>query len=116
VAPSGRLYPCERLIGEDRPDQPLRLPGNALEGTDFLDPTTSFTRCSPCNRCELAFACDTTCRCSNFIRTGDVNQPDGLLCLLNKAAARATANALNTSALMGDRGIYNHRSKENCYA
>jgi uncharacterized protein len=36
VAPSGNLYPCERLIGEDRPQQPARLAGGALDGADFL--------------------------------------------------------------------------------
>ena len=34
MAPSGNLYPCERLIGEDIP-HPLRLPGHALAGHDF---------------------------------------------------------------------------------
>jgi uncharacterized protein len=29
IAPSGRLYPCERVIGDDGPGHPLRLPGHA---------------------------------------------------------------------------------------
>lgn len=99
VAPSGRLYPCERLIGEDRPDHPLRLPGHALEGADFLQPPgAAFEREAPCTRCLLASACDTFCRCSNFIRTGDTNRPDGLLCILNKATARATLEVLAREA------------------
>jgi len=32
VAPSGWLYPCERLIGEDRPDNPHRPPGHIADG------------------------------------------------------------------------------------
>jgi uncharacterized protein len=95
VAPSGRLYPCERLIGEDRPEQPARLPGHILEGEDFLkDSGLPFSRPAPCSSCALAFACDTDCRCSNFIRTGSAEHPDGLLCRLNKATARATARNL----------------------
>jgi uncharacterized protein len=90
VAPSGRLYPCERLIGEDRLDHPLRLPGHALEGDDFLDSApAAFDRCAACSPCMLNSTCDTTCRCSNFVRTGDVNRPDGLLCILNKATVQA---------------------------
>ncbi len=52
VAPSGRVYPCERLVGEDRPDHPLRLQGHALEGDDFLDyGPPAFQSCSTCSRC-----------------------------------------------------------------
>lgn len=95
VAPSGNLYPCERLIGEDRPDQPLRLPGHALDGDpDFSRVVSPFARCSDCSGCELVNACETFCRCSNFIRTGNVNRPDGLLCLLNRATARAVVGVL----------------------
>lgn len=92
VAPSGRLYPCERLIGEDRPDHPLRLPGHALEGKDFLGFAVASVKKGPaCSRCTLNSACDTDCRCSNFVRTGYVDQPDGLLCILNKATALAVS-------------------------
>ena len=96
VAPSGRLYPCERLIGEDRPDHPLRLPGNALEGRDFLCfAVAPINDCAACSSCALNAACDSDCRCSNFVRTGNVNRPDGLLCMLNKATARAVHEVLD---------------------
>jgi uncharacterized protein len=115
VAPSGRLYPCERLIGEDRPDQPMRLPGHALEGDDFLHHAADpLVRSSPCSECALAFACDTICRCSNFIRTGDVHRSDGLLCLLNKAAAVAAINVLKGDLLKNDYDQFS--PKEKCYA
>ena len=95
VAPSGNLYPCERLIGEDGPGQPMRLTGHALAGSDFLEHSPAgFARHEACTRCALLAACDTSCRCSNFIRTGDPNRPDGLLCLLNKATAEAVAKML----------------------
>ena len=101
VAPSGRLYPCERLIGEDRPDQPHRLPGHVLDGRDTLGtPPPAWERCSTCSSCRLADACDTYCRCSNFVRTGDVNRPDGLLCLLNKAIARSAGRVLGRPGAM----------------
>jgi uncharacterized protein len=115
VAPSGRLYPCERLVGEDRDNNPLVLPGHAAHGTDFLECASArFARCTPCSRCALAFACDTTCRCSNYIRTGDVNRPDGLLCLLNKAAARAVAEILDRKHESAPE--MNSKQTERCYA
>ena len=113
VAPSGRLYPCERLIGEDHPDHPLRLPGHVLEGHDFLGYAPApFQSCDACTKCALSVACDTLCRCSNFIRRGDVNHPDGLLCLLNKATARTTSQVL-ASAIPFAQHSSNERS---CYA
>jgi uncharacterized protein len=96
VAPSGRLYPCERLIGEDRPGNPLQLRGHALEGEDFLGfAVAPIKGCAACSGCLLNSACDTVCRCSNFIRTGNVDRPDGLLCILNKATARAVSEVLD---------------------
>ena len=92
IAPSGRLYPCERLIGEDRPDHPMRLLGHVLEGRDFLGfAVAPFKTCTACSSCVLNSACDTGCRCSNFVRTGNINRPDGLLCTLNKATALAVS-------------------------
>jgi uncharacterized protein len=95
VAPSGNLYPCERLIGEDRADQPQRVAGHVLDGQDQLgNAPPAFAVCGACASCAIASACDTRCRCSNFVRTGDVHRPDGLLCLLNKATAVATSRVL----------------------
>ena len=85
VAPSGRLYPCERLIGEDSEDNPMRLAGHALEGADFLDMRPGSPRShTACDACSIESICNTTCRCSNYVRTGDVSRPDRLLCLLNE--------------------------------
>jgi radical SAM protein with 4Fe4S-binding SPASM domain len=74
IAPSGRLYRCERLIGEDRPDHTLRLPGHVLEGRDFLGfAVAPIKTCTACSSCVLHSTCDTACRCSNFIRTGNTD-------------------------------------------
>ncbi|MFM9965712.1 MAG: radical SAM protein [Planctomycetaceae bacterium] len=96
VSPAGFLYPCERLIGEDRADHPLRLPGHALAGDDFCSTTPAADRSAPaCSRCALESLCGTSCRCSNFIRTGDATKPDGLLCWLETLCFRETARVLN---------------------
>jgi uncharacterized protein len=98
VAPSGRLYPCERLIGEDTGEDPMRLPGGASEGGHFLWPTPPFPSagCVPawCAACRVRPYCTATCSCSNYVRTGNTLQPDGLLCLLNKSCIRETARVL----------------------
>ncbi|NOX58815.1 MAG: radical SAM protein [Planctomycetes bacterium] len=109
VAPSGRLYPCERLIGEDDPTSPMALDGNALEGADFLTGSTTPGRShTACDGCSINAECDTVCRCSNYVRTGNVSTPDGLLCALNQACMTATANVLNKpvqlSIQLGNQG------------
>src|SRR6185295_12873137 len=94
VAPSGSLYPCERLIGEDRPDQPSKLPGTVLDGSDFL----SFAEPAPlsCDEdCPGEEVCGVTCRCSNFIRTGRPETPDDLLCTLDRICFEETVRVLN---------------------
>ena len=94
VAPSGRLYPCERLIGEDREGQPMQL-GHVLDASDFLQITPSPARTDdPCSAYQIQSICSTTCRCSNYVRTGDVSRPDGLLWRLDKACFRETHRVL----------------------
>jgi uncharacterized protein len=98
VAPSGRLYPCERLIGEDAEGNPMRLPGHALQGDDFRGmPPAPGRADDPCAACRLQADCGTTCRCSNYVRTGDVRRPDLLLCRWDRACARVTAAALEAA-------------------
>lgn len=98
VAPSGRLYPCERLIGEDSDCNPMRLPGHALEGEDFLGFRAAEPRsAAPCSDCAIRALCGTTCRCANYVRTGHVGQPDGLLCLFDQVCWRETARIFSAS-------------------
>jgi uncharacterized protein len=101
VAPSGRLYPCERLIGEGREDNPMRLPGHVLDGDDFVPRAEPPGRSDPsCGACALQAMCSTTCRCSNWVRTGDTRRPDGLLCLLDRACFREVARAVSERGLV----------------
>lgn len=95
LAPSGNLYPCERLIGEDRGD--LQLEGHVLDGHDFLSLHPSKKRDhDACDSCCLNELCNTFCRCSNYVRTGKVNTPDRLLCHLNQVCTQETARVLNS--------------------
>lgn len=95
VAPSGNLYPCERLIGEDASDHPMRLAGHALDGGDFCRDPAPGRSTAACSACAIQPQCNTTCRCNNYVRTGDVTRPDALLCLLDRACYRETARVLS---------------------
>ncbi|MBX7165244.1 MAG: radical SAM protein [Pirellulales bacterium] len=89
VAPSGRIYPCERIVGEDPPGHPLLIPGKVSDVDHFLSLRTWPPKTLPaCDACAIESRCSTFCRCSNFIRTGDVTRPDGLLCLWERLCHR----------------------------
>ena len=92
VAPSGRLYPCERLIGEDRPGDPMCIPGHAAEGRDFLRlPSPPGRKHETCRSCAMESMCNTSCQRGDYARTGDTRRPDTLLSTLNQAClAEAT--------------------------
>jgi uncharacterized protein len=102
VSPRGHLYPCERLIGEDREDNPQRLAGHAGAGRDFLSYQPQPARSlDACRTCTIRDACSTTCRCSNFVRTGDVARPDGLLCQWNKIVYREVTRVVAAASQEG---------------
>lgn len=96
VAPSGNLYPCERVIGADEESNPTRLPGHALTDGPFQPHAARARSAEECTACAIQPQCATYCRCSNFIRTGDPTRPDGLLCLLDQAIYRETARVLRS--------------------
>jgi uncharacterized protein len=102
VAPSGRLYPCERLIGEDKSDNRFRLPGDVRQGDDFLgigasNPARDREGCSSC---ALRSVCATDCPCGNAIRTGDPSRPDGLLCLLDRLVTAEVSALVDRTEVM----------------
>ena len=91
----------EPLLEADVAKASLRLPGNIFTGIDFLD--SGFTESAPegrsaegCDSCAIRSSCSTFCRCSNFIRTGNVSEPDGLLCLLDRLCFRETNRVLQS--------------------
>lgn len=85
VAPSGRMYPCERMVGEDRVGHPLVLPGHVLDGEDFLGFASAGSG---------AGAGGLACRCCRFVRTGRIDGDDELLRVLDGACLEATRAAL----------------------
>ncbi len=95
VTPAGNLYPCERLIGEDRSDNPMRLNGTIYDREDFLfGPAGEVRNAGACMGCGIEPVCNTTCGCCNYVRTGKIGEPDGFLCLFNQWCLREAQNIL----------------------
>jgi len=92
VAPSGRLYPNERLVGEDNAANPLRLPGVLDDYLDFLD-----LRSPRAPGDDPAAEPEGGSRCNNYIRTGSTVASDILLRTLDTAAERAVRRIIKTT-------------------
>lgn len=89
VAPSGNLYPCERLVGEDQ-DATFVI-GNVHQGG--LSPTRACAASSSCGNvddecstCPLQPRCMNWCGCTNYMETGAANRAGGNLCWHEKMA------------------------------
>jgi uncharacterized protein len=86
VAPSGRLYPCDRLVADDRSD---RFVIGHLD--DGLDPTRALPRgpsdpeCAPCAERPR---CRASCACANIAETGAPELPGGVQCWYEQTTAR----------------------------
>lgn len=90
VAPSGHMYPCERLVGEDT-DTTWRI-GHVDTGPDFLKLATILGRKAKkdpmCANCSIRNRCANHCGCSNVFSGGDVATPGAALCLTEQINAR----------------------------
>ncbi len=99
VAPSGRIYPCERLVRDDRDTR--FVIGHVNESEDpFRDHAAS---CAPgdasCGGCAARPLCSSACACANLARTATVDRPDGLVCALEQACLAAARRTLEAVAL-----------------
>jgi uncharacterized protein len=101
VAPSGNIYPCERMVGEDR-DATYRI-GNVLEGFSPRRRTlieTAGNHNGDCSGCALLERCMSFCACANLADTGCHNVPGGLLCWHEQTAIDVADNV--AAALYGE--------------
>lgn len=91
VAPSGRLYPCERLIGDDR-DERMCI-GDVVNGFDAAKRKTILARRGnvngECITCALRRRCMNWCCCINYALTGAIDRTDGVVCFHERAAIAA---------------------------
>ncbi len=93
VAPSGNLYPCARLVGEDR-DQRWVI-GHVTRGVErrAVDAIARGPSDPACETCVERWRCGATCVCANFAETGRPDVPGGVQCWYEQTSA-AIADAV----------------------
>jgi uncharacterized protein len=98
-APSGRIYPCDRLVGEDANDEVCI--GDLEHGLDVAKRDQMVqaknTPDPECATCELQPRCMHWCGCANYETTRDVAQVAPIVCWFERcfiAEADRVANAL----------------------
>jgi uncharacterized protein len=99
VAPSGRIYPCDRLVGED--NDPDVCIGDLEQGID-VPRRDAMVRAKnmpdpECAACELEPRCMHWCGCANYETTRDVARVSPVVCWFERCfivEADRVANAL----------------------
>jgi len=99
VAPSGYIYPCDRVVAEDTREE-LRL-GHLESGLDDARVRALQARRSAtdpeCATCELGARCSSSCGCAQLETTGQLGMVSPLFCWLERlfiAEADRLANVL----------------------
>jgi len=98
VAPSGRIYPCERLVGNDTDDAVCI--GTVAEGIDGEKVRALHANRAPespaCVHCSIRTVCQNSCGCTNYLITGNAGKVDGLVCFFERTATKAADRAAKT--------------------
>lgn len=92
-APSGNIYPCERLIGQD--DGKAHRLGNINDG--FIPGKTCKTISAvnmECQTCGLREYCMNWCGCTNYFSTGKYDAVGPFVCASEKAAISAAFHVI----------------------
>ncbi len=97
-APSGNVYPCERLIGFD--EGRIHCLGNIESGFGWegLCTKSATTRVenTECQACGLNNYCMNWCGCSNYFSSGRYNKVGPFLCASEKAAISTSFHVFQT--------------------
>ncbi len=87
VAPSGRLYPCDRMVNQD--DDDAVCIGDLEHGLDPAkrDGLLPARRAEPalCEGCELKARCKRFCGCANYETSGDPGTVSPIVCFFEQA-------------------------------
>ncbi len=98
VSPSGKLYPCERLVGDDTRDDIII--GDVETGLDIAKISAikkgKDTSDPDCKDCKLNHRCMFWCGCVNYATTGNVGKTSGLVCQLEQMIIRSADKAAST--------------------
>ena len=97
-APSGNIYPCERLIGSD--EDTTHAIGNLATG---IEPGRMACRTVPgkelnteCTDCGVKEYCMNWCGCSNYFASGYYNRVSAFTCASEQSAIKAAFSAFKT--------------------
>lgn len=95
VAPSGNLYPCDRMVGEDRDGR--WVIGHVTTGADAskVGCVAGPARTLPaeCLTCAIAKRCRNRCACANLAMTGALSEPSDTLCFHEQLSIRVADDA-----------------------
>ncbi len=84
IAPSGVIYPCVQLIGNDSPEWRKNSIGDVEDGFNrsrrkwFVD--QNYTTKESCTDCSLDGRCSTYCGCVNWRATGSISAVPPIIC------------------------------------
>ncbi len=111
VAPSGNIYPCARMVGEDR--SPELVLGHVDRGLDAGRLAVFTALHAPaeepgqvheeCGGCGVRTRCMSSCACANREETGEVGVVGGLVCWHERMASRIADRAA--------AGLYRKRNR-----
>jgi uncharacterized protein len=95
VAASGNLYPCDRLVGDDRHGR--FVIGHVGTGADPARACAWAAAVgappADCHACGIAARCRNRCACANVALTGSPDTPSELLCFHEQLAVRTADTA-----------------------
>jgi len=98
VSPSGRLYPCERLVGDDSGG--AMCIGTVFDGFDADNRSRALADRGnddiECADCPLNPRCTNWCSCINYSTTGFTNHTGGLVCFHERLAIDVADRVANT--------------------
>jgi uncharacterized protein len=98
VAPSGRIYPCERLVGND--DDDAVCLGTVRAGIDVAKRLALAARRGnrdpECAECSLRRRCMNWCGCINYATTGAIDSAPALVCFHEKLSIRVADRVAET--------------------
>lgn len=92
--PEGRIYPCERLVGDGLTDE--HCIGDLDSGIELKKLLGHRSLSEECLECTMKAMCMNNCGCSNYFSSGDYGKPGPFLCASEKAAMGTALQVFRT--------------------
>jgi uncharacterized protein len=85
VAPSGNIYPCERLIGNDTGALSMGNVHSGFDNSKRAELIASRGNSNEeCKTCPLKERCTNSCSCTNYTLTNSIDTTHGTVCFFQK--------------------------------